>query len=294
LSCVLLRGLPLPRGVPIIGDTHNVEFDVLRRMSKSADGWLRRSYASVQWRATARAEHHAIGTVDLLLATSERDRRLFEHELDARRIAVVPNGIDLEEFAPSPVDGEPGSILFSGLMSYYPNQQAVRWFLDRVFPLVLRQVPNATFVVAGAEPPSWLRSRANERIRITGPVTDMRPYLEAASVLVAPLRIAGGTRVKILEAQAVGRPVVSTTLGAEGLRVRHGVSLLLADESDAFAARVTDALTHRGLARSLAIEGQRLVRDHYDWNQIGQKLALTLQDHVGLVVRESPNTSRPS
>ena len=285
LSSVLLRGLPLPAGVPIVGDTHNVEFDVLRRTAGSADAWGRRAYASAQWRATRREESRAARGVDLLMATSERDARVFGDELAVSDVEVVPNGIDLAEFAPASRAGQPGVILFSGLMSYYPNQQAVRWFLDRVFPTVLRHVPGATLVVAGAAPPRWLLDRAGARLRVTGAVPDMRPFLEEASVFVAPLRIGGGTRVKILEAQAVGRPVVSTAIGAEGLMARHGESILISDDPDVFAGHVRDVLTDDGLAGRIADEGRRGVVRHYDWNHIGDHMQRLLQRRAGLVAR---------
>ena len=156
LSSVLLRGLPLPEAVPIIGDTHNVEFDVLARTSVLADTFARRQYARLQTSSTYREERRCAHKVDLLFATSERDRRVFERELNVHKIAVIPNGVDITEFAPPALCGQPGTILFAGLMSYYPNQQAIKWFLDAVFPHVLAKNPNARLIVAGANPPGWL------------------------------------------------------------------------------------------------------------------------------------------
>jgi glycosyltransferase involved in cell wall biosynthesis len=283
LSCVLLRGLPLPSNVPIIGDTHNVEFDVLRRTALGADDWGRRVHATAQWRATRREERRSSRDVALLLATSERDREVFEREFDVPHVSVVPNGIDLAEFTPASGTGRADTILYSGLMSYYPNQQAVRWFLDAVFPEVLRRVPAATFVVAGAAPPRWLLARGGERVRVTGPVPDMRPYIEQARAVVAPLWIGGGTRVKILEALAVGRPVISTTVGAEGLGTRHGESILLADDAATFARHVASVLTDEALARSLTEQGRRHIVRHFDWNTIGSGLGDQLQRRLGLV-----------
>ena len=286
LSIALLRSLPLPPGVPVVGDTHNVEFDVLRRTGHLSDSVLRRAHARCQWRATRREEGWCARHLDLLLATSARDRTVFETELGVRRVAVIPNGIDPREFGPSRVQPEPGTVLFSGLMNYSPNEQAVRWFLDAVFPLVLGRVPGARLIVAGAAPPAWLAARASDRVEVTGRVPDMRPYLERAAVAVAPLRIGGGTRVKILEAQAVGRPVVSTPLGAEGLDLRHGESVLLADTAEAFAACVADALTRGDLASRLAMNGRQHVLRHYNWDRIGETLHEVLDAAVALTVRQ--------
>jgi glycosyltransferase involved in cell wall biosynthesis len=260
-----------------------VEFDVLRRTAARADAWGRRVHAAAQWRATRREERRSTRDVAVLFATSVRDRDIFERELGVSHVTVVPNGIDLTEFAPASGGGQAATILFSGLMSYYPNQQAVRWFLDEVFPAVLRRVPTATLVVAGAAPPRWLLARACERVRVTGPVPDMRPYLEEARAFVAPLWIGGGTRVKILEALAVGRAVVSTTVGAEGLEARHGESILLADDASEFARHLVNVLTDAPLARALAEEGRRHVARHFDWDAIGRTIRDELQQRVGLV-----------
>jgi len=153
LSTILLRGLPLPERVPIVGDTHNVEFDVLNRTSMLAETFLRRRYARWQARSTFREERRSAHNVDLLLANSERDRQVFEQRLDVQNIAVIPNGVDIVEFSPSKVSWQPGTVLFTGLMSYYPNQQAVRWFLNAVFPLVLKKIPGTRL----ANPRSLLR-----------------------------------------------------------------------------------------------------------------------------------------
>jgi glycosyltransferase involved in cell wall biosynthesis len=283
LSTVLLRGLPLPDGVPIIGDTHNVEFDVLRRMAEAGDGFLIRSYAARQWRATRREEQRCANRVDLLLATSDRDRHVFESELGVHGVEVVPNGVDLKEFSPAPSTCGANTVMFSGLMSYYPNQQAIRWFLQAVFPSVRQAVPSAKLIVAGAAPPRWLVNLADDSLEVTGRVDDMRPYLRRAAVVVVPLLIGGGTRVKILEAQAIGRPVVSTTVGAEGLGLQHGDSVLFADDAKSFAARVIDVLTDGRLAADLATRGRQHVVRHFDWDRIGDRLGCLLHQRLGIV-----------
>lgn len=194
LSSVLLRSLPLPVDVPMVGDTHNVEFDVLQRTAAHANRLLLRHYARRQWPATRREERRCGEAVDLVLATSVRDRHVFERELGLRHVAVVPNGVDLAEFAPSARAPEPDTMLFSGLMSYFPNQQAIRWFLRDVFPRVLRHRPGARLIVAGAAPPRWLTALAGPNLEVTGLVPDIRPFVARAAVAIAPLMIGGGTR----------------------------------------------------------------------------------------------------
>jgi glycosyltransferase involved in cell wall biosynthesis len=285
LSSVLLRSLPLPDDVPLVADTHNVEFDVLRRTAAHTTNRLRRYYACRQWPATLREERCCGEAVDLLFSTSGRDRHVFEQELGLRRVAVVPNGIDLAEFVPPSQDPVPDTILFSGLMSYYPNQQAVCWFVKEVFPAVLRSRPAARLVVAGAAPPRWLSALAGPHIEVTGYVPDIRPYLARAAVAVAPLLIGGGTRVKILEALAMERPVVSTSLGAEGLDLAHGASVLIADAPNAFVDSVISVLEDQRLGGQLGSRGRLHVAQHFDWNRIGNGVSRLLASTIGLACR---------
>lgn len=288
LSSVLLRGLPLPVNACIVGDTHNVEFDVLRRTAALADGWLLRQYARLQWPATRLEERRCGHDVDVMLATSPRDRRVFEEELGLRQVEVIPNGVDLGEFSPGGKPAPSPTILFSGLMSYYPNQQGIRWFINDVLPRVLRRVPGARLVVAGAAPPRWLRLLAGDRLEVTGYVPDIRPYIERASIVIAPLMIGGGTRVKILEAQAMARPVVSTTLGAEGLDLEHGISAMIADDAAAFAAQVVRLLTDAEYASCVAQNGRAHVARYFDWNRIGENASRRLAARLGLTSRRVP------
>lgn len=294
LSCVLLGRLPLPSAIPVIGDTHNVQFDVHRRTSRLADSFLRRQYARWQFHSTLEEEQRCARRVKLLLVTSERDKRLFECEAGIRDAELIPNGIDLSEFSPSVHLREPDTILFSGLMSYYPNQQAIRWFLDYVFPLVRQHQPRVKLIVAGAAPPVWLIARRSSNVEVTGQVPDMRPYIERASVMVAPLHIGGGTRVKILEAQAMNTPVVSTSVGCEGLQLIHGETILIADHAAAFASHVVRLLCDPELARRIASAAGTHVARHFDWNRIGERLDQVLQKRVGLVSRAECKRSSDS
>jgi glycosyltransferase involved in cell wall biosynthesis len=219
------------------------------------------------------------------LATSDRDRRLFETDLQLENVVVVPNGVDLSEFRPAAAPPGRPTVIFTGLMSWYPNGQGVRWFLDAVFPRVVRRVPDVRFVVAGAAPPAWLLNRRNSHVEVIGAVPDMRPYLASARAAVVPLKIGGGTRVKILEAQAMGKPVVSTAIGAEGLGQRHESSILLANDAAGFADAVIRILTDDETAARLGAAGREYVRSRFGWDDIGLSLARTLEQRLGLVAR---------
>lgn len=289
LSGCLLNRLPLPCGIPIIADTHNVEFEVLARAAAFADTFVRRLYARFQRPWTLREEKRCALKADLVLATSEGDKDKFERTLNIPNVAVVPNGVDVAEFYPHEGSTEPGEILFTGLMSYYPNRQAIRWFLDSVYPKIRQALPSARLTVAGANPPRWLLARRSLEVRVTGVVPDMRPYFQRARVVIVPLMIGGGTRVKILEAQAMARPVVSTSLGAEGLNVTSS-SIVLADDADAFASNVVRLLTDATFALHVAMEGRRLVVREYAWDHIGDRLETILAERIGLIAKERART----
>jgi len=188
------------------------------------------------------------------------------------------------------LSSRPETVLFSGLMSYYPNDQAVRWFLNAVLPLIRRQVPHVQITIAGAGPRPWLKARASTNIEVTGTVPDMRPYIARSSVVVAPLHIGGGTRVKILEAQAMCKPVVSTAIGAEGLNLVDGESVLLADDPKKFSSHVVQLLQNPGLAHKISKGGYAHVCRYFSWNDIGEKLNHVLQSHLGL--RAYPKSER--
>lgn len=292
LSISLLNRLPLPRDVPIIADTHNVESDVLARISMLAETFGRRMYARFQRPSTLKEERCCALKADLLLTTSERDKATFQRLTNVPNIAVIPNGVDLSEFRPIGGIGEPGEILFTGLMSYYPNQQAIRWFLEEVFPKVQLAIPAARLIVAGADPPQWLLGRRSSAVVVSGAVPDMRPYFHRARVVIAPLKIGGGTRVKILEAQAMERPVVSTSLGAEGLNTESS-SIVLADDAESFAAQVIRLLCDDTLVLQLAVKGRQIVEREYDWDHIGERLEAILAERIGLNPKLSVPRGQP-
>ena len=276
-STVMLGCYRLPRGIPLVGDTHNVEHDTLMRAAAAAPERWRRVYYGAQAVLTRREERRHLAKFDIVCATSPRDRSVL-HALAPRiRIDVVPNGIDLEKYSPPPTSRrEDGVLLFTGLMSYYPNQHAVLRFARNVLPLVRQRVPHARLIVAGADPSCAVRALAGEHVDITGRVADVRPYYARAHAVVVPLSIGGGTRVKVLEAMAMGVPVVSTALGCEGLDVVDGRSVLIGDSDAALADAVVRVLQSPTLAESLVTHGREVARQ-YGWGRIGQVLDAVMQ-----------------
>jgi glycosyltransferase involved in cell wall biosynthesis len=254
-------------GHPIfVLDEHNIEYEILRRTAASELGRVRRIYNAVNWRKLRAEELHAWRTFDGCSVTSAHDRDLLLRDLPRAKVAVVPNAVDLDYFRRSPTAAatEPRTILFFGAINYFPNSDAVTFFLDEIFPKIRARLPNARFKVVGHTPPN-LMSLASEHVEMKGFVPDLREEIDRAAVVIAPLRIGGGTRLKILEAMAMSKPVVSTPQGAEGLEVTDGREVLLAQDPAAFADQVVRVLEDPALGGRLGAEARKLVEQRYGW-----------------------------
>lgn len=273
----------------LVFDDHNCEYLLQKRNAltdlRHPRRWPAAAYSIVQWQKLRRYEAAIVREADVVLAVSEADRRaLLDLDLPApfgssgpQRIVVVPNGIDLETYRPPAAASPLRTIVFTGKMDYRPNIDAVLWFAQHVLPRVLAKAPDVRFQIVGMNPHPRLDAlRSHPAIEITGAVPDTRPYIYQASVYVIPMRVGGGTRFKVLEALACAAPVVSTMLGVEGVEVRHGEELLIADEPEAFAAAVLhlleDAQRGGALRHRLGMQGRRFVEQRYGWEQILPKL----------------------
>jgi glycosyltransferase involved in cell wall biosynthesis len=177
----------------------------------------------------------------------------------------VPNAVDLDYFRPSEPVREPFTMLFFGAVDYYPNTDGLLFFLDEILPRIRVRAPAARLYVVGRRPPDVIASRHGRGVAIVGAVDDVRPYIERAAVVVVPLRLGGGTRLKVLEAMAMGRPVVSTSLGGQGLDVTPGRELFFADDAEGFATRVVELLRDPTLANRVGAAARRRVEAHYGW-----------------------------
>jgi sugar transferase (PEP-CTERM/EpsH1 system associated) len=252
-------------------DAHNVEFrlnETLAQSTRGLKGLTYRVYAQRERRLRRAEELEACLRVDRVVTVSNVDRDVLRFELPDLDAEVVPNGVDLERFTPSrraEQDRAQGAV-FIGKMDYRPNVDAVEWFCSEILPLVRRKRPGFTFTICGA--PATRAVVALGRlpgVRVAGRVADTRPSLDEAAVVVVPLRAGSGTRLKILEALAMARPVVATTLAAEGLEVDDGVHLLIADAPDAFAERVVRLAEDVAERRRLGRAGRSLVEQRYGW-----------------------------
>jgi glycosyltransferase involved in cell wall biosynthesis len=262
-------------------DEHNIEYDILRRTSKASAGLTRKVYNAFNWRKLAREEHAAWRRFDGVALTSARDEQLLHEEFPSCRTAVIPNGVDVREFAQSSGAVDADSLVFFGAINYFPNADGVMYFADEVFPTVRRRRPNASFRVIGPGASTEVLARQHDGVEIVGMVDDVNPHIDRAAVIVVPLRIGGGTRLKIVEALSKGKPVVSTRIGAEGLDVVDGKHLLLADEPHEFADKIERVLADPALASRLGAAGRTLMEDRYSWGTITRQLEHFYEELLG-------------
>jgi glycosyltransferase involved in cell wall biosynthesis len=216
-----------------------------------------------------RYEARACEQARLTIAVSDADRRLLAAAAPGACVRAVPTGVDVDYFAPDGVAEIPGRLVFTGSMDWYPNEDGIVHFIEDVLPRVRRAVPAATLTVVGRNPSARLRAVAEAAgAQVTGLVDDVRPHMADAAVYVVPLRIGGGTRLKIFEALSMAKAVVSTTVGAEGLPLAPGQHFLQADEPAAFAEAVTVLLGDSARRRAIGAAGRRLVEERYSWSKV--------------------------
>ena len=265
--------VPEGLGLPVVVSAHNVESDIWARYRAHARGLLRRAYVAVQHRKVERFERRVLAQADAITAVSAGDAERIRSWAGQPDVTVVENGVDGAYFAPRPdVAAEPRTTLFTGSLDWRPNQDAVVWYLDAIHPLVRARAPDARFVVVGRNPPAWLveQVRGVPGAEVHPSVPDVRPFVARAALNVVPLRIGGGSRLKIPEALAMARPVLSTTVGAEGLDL--GDAVVLRDEPQAFADAVLDAFARPDAWDARARAGRDLVLARYEWGRLAPRL----------------------
>lgn len=262
----------VPEGTPLIGDMQNIEYDNIYRACKETTTFFRKLYYGIEYRLAKPTELRLAKRFDALLATSKRDLEMLHQEVPNANIHLIPNGVDLEYFSPREETADRKTMVFTGLMNYYPNDHGILWFLDEIFPHILTLEPEARIVIVGANPSKNLLRRASKSIIITGYVDDVRPYIARSEVYVIPLRIGGGTRLKALEAMAMKKPIVSTRLGCEGIDLRHEESVLFADEPKEFARMVIRMFGDAALRARLTKNAYDRAVTQHGWQAIGKDL----------------------
>ena len=256
----------------LIVDWHNIDSELMARFAAETKNVGKKLVArrtstlleGVEAQLAREAEGHAV--------CSERDGQALLAHNPRAKISVVPNGVDASAFTPVAPNPQNNSLLFVGSMDYHANVDAVLWFVRNVWPEVAERFPSLRFTIAGRRPGREIQALASDRIHVTGTVDDIRPYYAAASAVIVPVRVGNGTRLKILEAMAMGVPVISTTLGAEGIAASNGKQIVLADSEHAITDAVSKILADPEYAGHIAQAGRELVVQSYDWSLVGEKL----------------------
>jgi polysaccharide biosynthesis protein PslH len=262
------------RGVPSVLFTHNVETEIFRRHAEVAKNFALRALWRDQTHKMARFEREELARYDAVIAIAQRDKSHFEADYGIRNVATIPTGVNLEIYAyqPPPEDDEQ-QIMFSGSMDWLANRDAIEFFLNDVWARIAAARPTAQFIVIGRSPPAKLIDLAKERrlrCTFTGFVDDVQPYIRAAQVCVIPLRVGGGTRLKVYESMAMGCPVVSTTIGVEGLPIEAGTHYELADSPQDFADAVIGLLDDPARRRQLAENARRYVETNFSHKNVAK------------------------
>lgn len=253
---------------------HNVDTLIWQRYYENEQNPLKRLYVRQQWRKFERFERRVFAAVDRVIAVSAEDAALLRRQFGVERADVVENGVDTAYFESVQGGGKAHVILFLGSLDWRPNLDAVQLLLDVIFPAVRRVEPSARLCLVGRHPPSWLVQRVAQSagVELHADVADVRPYLSGSGVMAVPLRIGGGSRLKILEALACGLPVVSTRVGAEGLDLLPEKELLVVENVEAVAAALVDCIRHPQRVQAMARHGREVVRARYDWDTLALKL----------------------
>ena len=281
--------LPGDLKTPVVLFQHNVEAEIWRRHYEVQQTHVKRRYLYWQWRKMQRFEREACRRVDSVIAVSEADSEMMERDYGVAKVHDIPTGVDIEFFKPTNgAHSRPNSLVFTGSMDWLPNEDAINYFTQQILPLIRNSVPDISITVVGRNPSRRLveLSERETAIKVTGRVDDVRPYIEDAAAYVVPLRIGGGTRLKIYEALAMEKPTISTTVGAEGLNINNGADLLLADTPQDFADAVVRVLKEPSLARQLGEQGAQTVRQKYGWQNVAAEFDQICK--AALPAKESP------
>jgi sugar transferase (PEP-CTERM/EpsH1 system associated) len=261
----------------MILDWHNIESELMLQYARKISNPVKRLVALRTGELLHRLEDHALSSFAAHTVVSEPDREKLLQRAPGTKVYVIPNGVDTVAFAASFATPQPVSsrhtLLFVGSMDYHANSEAVLWFCSQIWPQLSVEFPNLDFKIVGRNPPASVQALTSPRISVTGTVADVRPFYHQAFAVIVPLRVGGGTRLKILEAMAAGVPVISTGLGAQGIAILDRQNILLAESGSDMAAAIRALLNEPDLAPRLRVAARALVQQHYDWAVLGQQLA---------------------
>ena len=252
---------------------HNIESALLLSRARREKSLLKRFYLLLQGNKLNKYESKTCGEFALNILVSQVDKERLEESCPKIEAEIIPNGVDTDYFTISGGQVRRNNLVFAGGMSWFPNRDAILYFYEKIWPLLKKEIADISFTLIGSHPPKEIANWGKkDKIEVLGFVEDVRPYLARATVYVVPIRAGGGTRLKILDAFACGKAVISTSIGCEGLEVTPGRNILIGDSPGEFAEQVMKVCTDGDLMKSLGREGRKLVEEKYSWKTIGDNL----------------------
>ena len=272
--CNLRQAPPGEKVPPLVVDSHEIAYDLARQFARIGGSLARRAYAGVNWRKLRREELKTYRDADGVYLCSAADERRVLDQIPSAHTVVIPNAADVDYYQPRPTDPTPDgrTVVYFGLLSTVPNIDGVTHFIKDIWPRIANAHPDARCKIIGGSPPPSLLALSSSRVEFSGFVPDLRPHLASAAAVVVPLRLGGGTRLKIVEAMAMGKAIVSTALGAEGIEAVPERDILIEDQPESFAGAVNRLLTDPDLAARIGQAARQQAVEQYAWSKAAREL----------------------
>ncbi len=295
IDVVHLDLLPLTRylnsfkGIPVALTEHNVESARLLTLVQQSQNVFFKTYMYMQYRKLAIFEREEMGKCEICIAVSRNDKEVLNKFNPDTEIAVIPNGVDVEYFSPKNGMRVPKSVIWVGGMKDFYNRQAVNYFCAEIFDKIKKEVQDLKLTMVGKSPTKRVLELAeqNKNVKCIGYVEDVRPYINEAMVFIAPILSGGGTKLKVLNALAMGKAVVTTSVGAEGIDVTNGENVIIADDPAEFARETVNLLSNPEKTEEIGKKARELVLEKYDWRKIGKRYSALYEELVDRYTRRN-------
>lgn len=273
-TIALVKYASLAPGIPKLLIHHNIESMLLKRRSRTEKNPLAKAYLALQAYKLKRLERKACEFIDAHTTVSELDKQILLQSCPRINATVVDNGVDTDYFQPSSIATTPNSLVYAGSMNWYPNAEAMIYFVRDIWPIIINKLPDIEMNLIGADPPQILveHSKRDTNFKIYGFVDDVRPYIRSTAAYIVPITVGGGTRLKILDAMAMGKAIVSTSIGCEGIDVKDGENILIADTPEEFAEKTMAVLGDEALRKRLGDAARKTAEQKYSWTHIAPRL----------------------
>ena len=279
-SALMFRGIG---GIPMTLFQHNVESIIFKRHFKKSGNFVTKIFWWLQWKKMFSFESKMCKAFDTVIAVSDKDQNGFERLYDADNVVTIPTGVDIDHFSASQgAVVKENSLVFCGSMDWLPNEDAMFFFVKDILPMVKEKIPGITLTIVGRNPsPNLEKMLTNyNNIELTGWVDDIRPYIAKGALYIVPIRIGGGTRMKIYEAMAMGKPIISTAIGAEGLPVINGENIVIEDNPIRFGEKIVELLENKQKREEIGSAAFDFVCKNFTWQKVSEEFSNICQESI--------------